>query len=295
MSKTQDPTRVLFETADLRAGTFEAAPGHPQFVDSGPAKNHLMVFPSSAVWISDSKTRAFVADPNLATFYNRGHLYRRRPLSPEGDRSFWIAPSRRFLNDLLGHAVPRGQRNAPFSWRLRYVSPSVFRLQRALRRYLLDGSKVDAQLVTEAASLMLNELLLVGAPCGVPLDRSLSERTKELLDERFSEPLLLAQIAEEVGCSRFHLARVFRAGVGVSIHQYRDQLRLRTALIRLPATRNLAALALDLGYDSHSHFTSRFRRAFGIPPAYIRDAGFDDLALLIARTAGGTLARRLAP
>jgi AraC-like DNA-binding protein len=40
--------------------------------------------------------------------------------------------------------------------------------------------------------------------------------------------------------------------------------------VRLPESRgNLTALALELGFASHSHFTDTFRRAFGVAPSAV--------------------------
>ena len=86
--------------------------------------------------------------------------------------------------------------------------------------------------------------------------------------------LSLEQLGRRVGSSRFQLARVFRAHTGFSIAAYRDQLRLRRALRRLGDPEiGLTELALELGYSSHSHFTARFRREFGLPPSALRDPG----------------------
>ena len=87
--------------------------------------------------------------------------------------------------------------------------------------------------------------------------------------ERFS----LAATAAEVGYSPFHLARVFRAVTGSSLHSYAERLRLRHALDRVAdGERDLSALAAELGFASHSHFTLRFRRAFARPPSALRSA-----------------------
>jgi AraC-like DNA-binding protein len=52
---------------------------------------------------------------------------------------------------------------------------------------------------------------------------------------------------------------------------YRHELRLRLALDRLRDPNvDLTDLSLDLGYSSHSHFTARFRRHFGIVPSQVR-------------------------
>jgi AraC family transcriptional regulator len=43
------------------------------------------------------------------------------------------------------------------------------------------------------------------------------------------------------------------------------------ALMRIQeGEQNLSGLAFDLGYASHSHFTSVFRRHFGVTPSQMR-------------------------
>lgn len=98
--------------------------------------------------------------------------------------------------------------------------------------------------------------------------RDLVEHAKAVLMRRYQEPLTLADLATEVGCTPFHLRRSFRAVTGWRLHQFRDQVRVRTALELIPWRRgDLTGLALELGYSSHSHFTEAFRRAFGVPPS----------------------------
>jgi AraC-like DNA-binding protein len=64
---------------------------------------------------------------------------------------------------------------------------------------------------------------------------------------------------------------VFRAETGFSVDRYHRALRLRAALERLPAHGGrLSALALDLGFSSHSHFSDTFRREFGVAPSAVR-------------------------
>jgi AraC-like DNA-binding protein len=56
----------------------------------------------------------------------------------------------------------------------------------------------------------------------------------------------------------------------MTLHAYVHELRLRTALERVADGEDLTRVALDLGYASHSHFTSLFRRAFGVTPSDFR-------------------------
>ena len=58
------------------------------------------------------------------------------------------------------------------------------------------------------------------------------------------------------------------------LHRYLTRLRLRAALERLAGGANdLTALALDLGFSSHSHFADAFRREFGRTPSAVRGDG----------------------
>jgi AraC-like DNA-binding protein len=94
-----------------------------------------------------------------------------------------------------------------------------------------------------------------------------------LLAKRLGERITLEEIARALEASPFHLARVFQTQTGVPVHRYLSRLRLRTALDRLEAgARDLTALALELNFSSHSHFTDAFRREFGFTPSNFRKA-----------------------
>jgi AraC-like DNA-binding protein len=75
----------------------------------------------------------------------------------------------------------------------------------------------------------------------------------------------LHEVADAVSRSPFHLARSFRKETGLSLHQYRQHLRLATAMERLvDGDRDLAGIAHDLGYCSQSHLGAVFRQAVGV-------------------------------
>jgi AraC-like DNA-binding protein len=81
----------------------------------------------------------------------------------------------------------------------------------------------------------------------------------------------LADIARAVGTSPWHLARIFREECGVTLHRYRQRQRLGIAIERLTSgAEDLSALAHDLGYSSHSHFSREFRRHVGVAPSSLR-------------------------
>jgi len=97
----------------------------------------------------------------------------------------------------------------------------------------------------------------------------LVQRAKVLLASDFREPLSLDSIARFANSSPYHLPRVFKKETGLSIHRYLNRLRLRMAL-ELIGDSDLARVALDVGFSSHSHFSDAFRREFGISPSRMR-------------------------
>lgn len=104
---------------------------------------------------------------------------------------------------------------------------------------------------------------------GARMDRAV-ERARELIASDPTLSVSVHAIARAVGTSPFHLARRFQRSHGIGLHRYRTGLRMALALGRLgDGERDLSALALDLGYSSHSHFTAAFGAHFGMPP---RDA-----------------------
>jgi AraC family transcriptional regulator len=98
------------------------------------------------------------------------------------------------------------------------------------------------------------------------------ERAQGYLQEHFRERVRLDRLARIACASPDHLTRIFRRQTGVTLYQYLLRLRLAAALDALSAgAADLTALALDLGFASHSHFTLSFRQRFGDTPTSVRD------------------------
>ena len=109
-------------------------------------------------------------------------------------------------------------------------------------------------------------------------------RAREVLARRYRERLGLSELAREVGCSPFHLSRLFTAVVGLPIHQAMLRLRLRDALECLLVTRDgIAAVAYAAGFASHSHLADAFRREYGCSPSTVRRLGPRDLSVVRSR------------
>ena len=89
--------------------------------------------------------------------------------------------------------------------------------------------------------------------------------------ENVAEDFDLAQLAAQVGLSKFHFHRLFKSAVGVSPSRYHINLRMDEAKRLLRETKkSVVAVALDVGYTNPSHFAQLFRRETGLPPSDYR-------------------------
>lgn len=94
---------------------------------------------------------------------------------------------------------------------------------------------------------------------------------KDLLHDRFSETIMLGEIAGQVGVHPVYLARAFRKRYRCSLGEYQRRLRVEHASRQLAATRrSLADIALDAGFADQAHFSRVFKERTGLTPAKFR-------------------------
>ena len=93
-------------------------------------------------------------------------------------------------------------------------------------------------------------------------------RALALLHEQPALDWNLDELGRQVGLSRSALHERFVHMIGVPPMQYLAQWRMQAAARMLLETRStVAAIALDVGYDSEAAFARAFKRLVGKPPA----------------------------
>jgi AraC-like DNA-binding protein len=93
-------------------------------------------------------------------------------------------------------------------------------------------------------------------------------RALTLLHERPAAAWTIDELGNQVGLSRSALHQRFVDLIGQPPMQYLTQWRMQLASRLLRETQqSVAAIALDVGYDSEAAFARAFRRAAGMPPA----------------------------
>jgi len=89
--------------------------------------------------------------------------------------------------------------------------------------------------------------------------------------EHYSEPVLIADLAELSGMSASTFHRHFRAATSMTPIQFQKQIRLQEArALLMTAPANVAEIGYLVGYESPSQFSREYRKTFGAPPS--RDA-----------------------
>ena len=246
----------VYSTPALRVGVFRCPPGDALWHETNDniGERPHVVFPGTAVGLVRHGER-LTATPNDVVFYRPFETYERTLRDARGDVSLFIAP-----RDLDVPAAPLGKADA-----------RSFLLARRLAQRLDDPLFVEETAAELVARAVRGPAPPSGRRAATRRDRAeLVEAAKDLLLARLTEPLSLADLAEALHVSPFHLTRVFRERTGGTLTAYLHDLRLRAAVDRI-GEESLSRIAADLGYCSPSHFTDRFRATFGVPPSQLRN------------------------
>jgi len=100
------------------------------------------------------------------------------------------------------------------------------------------------------------------------LNRERVEHARFLLERDMEDPPSLELLATEVGCSAFHLSRIFSQECGVSIPKYLRQRRIEKAAEMLRARSvSVTEVAMAVGYSSLSAFIKAFVEQYNVLPS----------------------------
>jgi AraC-like DNA-binding protein len=212
-----------------------------------------------------------VGDPTRVLFFNQGQGYRYAHPLGGGDDCTIVVLDDAVAWDLVEEAeLPLDPARGPFHAGVGSAGVRAARLEREL----------SIALETPASTLELQALVLelVEEALRALSDRqetpALTRRQRELVEEArlallhsLAGPPSLVELAARLGCSPFHLSRLFRA-TGLGLRQYLRRVRVRLAAERLRrGPTDLTELALELGFCDHSHLTRAFRAEWGVVPS----------------------------
>ena len=199
-------------------------------------------------------------DANVTLFVTGGEeFFESHPIPDTGHGSAILTPGDEALDEL--RLAPGGGAAG--------VARPMSDATRLTVHALLFNPALEPLAREELAIELLTDLAREPRPASAPV-RSIVERAKEVLHAHAHDVLSLDFVSNAVGITPIYLTQVFRQTEGTPLYRYQTRLRLARALVELPTCESLTELALDLGFSSHSHFTSTFSASFGITPSAFR-------------------------
>lgn len=268
---SEDFSRLLFSSDAIRIGRFHAPYAHPHFSESGKIQLPTLVFPRSSVLIESENKAPFLSDVTRVNLYDGKHQYRRACVANNDDICDWFEFDLSLFND-LSQWQDSEELLLKFTQNSVNSDYSILVKERLLFKSLNDDN-AGPLAIEEAALDLLRHIVLGNKPKPETLDKKTTAKHKAisqalcvLLQQKLGENLLLGELAGLLNTSSYHLCRIFRYQTGMSIHQYRTQLRLKQALSLLVELKDISQVALELGFSSHSHFSTAFYKAYSLSP-----------------------------
>ncbi|REF36442.1 AraC family transcriptional regulator [Thermasporomyces composti] len=133
-------------------------------------------------------------------------------------------------------------------------------------------------LVVETARAVVDDQNLTPepAPEAPTRDEQMVRTMVRYLRDNYDRPVRVRDVAAQVHVSERHASRLFRVFTGTTIHAFLVRLRLEIAAQRLLARAakagpvSIAEVARSCGYPDVRHFTTVFRRHWGVTPGAFR-------------------------
>ena len=221
---------------------------------------------------------------NHALFIAPGDVSRDRFVDDQPLDYMLITPHFEAAGAILGEAVAAGLNKAVRETRVSCAPAGLQHAASALWNRCLHEPSCDELEIEESAVELLMRIVHAAGVLTQPspASRGRAERwrvgwgqtgligaAKELIGTA-DAPRSLTSIAAQLDVSPAYLTDQFRRHEGMPIARYQRRLRLSRALVELPHTQDIAALALELGFSSHAHFSTAFRATYGETPSMYR-------------------------
>jgi AraC-like DNA-binding protein len=231
----------------------------------------------------DRRHRIFL--PTRGAFVFRSHDEHR--VVADAVHIFVVAPGRRFEVGPLGQACQaRGLLVTPSEqliqslptlnpiwWNLR----SPYRVAKMPHQALLHANRIHvlAKLGDQSPPAEIAAELVRLAFAAAPLPRAAQsspviDKIKIQIHDNCHQRSALQDLAAEAGKSCSLLTQMFTRSQGLPLYQYQLNVRLGAALAELVHCQSITDIAYGAGFSSHSHFTARFKRTFGMNPSQCR-------------------------
>lgn len=136
---------------------------------------------------------------------------------------------------------------------------------------LAQGHEDDerSELVMRLLTCEVDRALRIPLAVPFPAHRKLAKRCHAFLDDP-KAGATIDEWADAMAMNRRTFTRLFRRETGMSFTAWRQQACMSVALTKLAAGESVTAVAIDLGYDGPSNFSTVFKKVLGVAPSKYR-------------------------
>ena len=211
-----------------------------------------------------------VSGPGSIVVLEPGEMHTGGPAAPDGYsyRALYAAPALLTDGTLGGSGLPH------------FREPVLDdpELAAALRRAHTDVSSCPDPLEAESripwllTALARRHSTARGDVTAVPGAGTVALAVRDRLADELLAPPSLADLAADLGLSRYQLLRAFRTTMGVPPYAWLAQYRVTRARALLDAGARPAEVAGLVGFADQAHLTRWFRRVLGVTPAAYRNS-----------------------
>ena len=216
-------------------------------------EKHQLLYAIEGVMVVYSALNQWTVPPNRGIWMPCGQVHSLRCVGTLKMRSVFVRPDR----------FP----NMPCEPKTVSISPLLSELIKAsvsLKPPYAEDSR-DARIM----HLILDELAMLPAlPLSLP--QPAEPRVTRICNALQQEPgdaSTVADWSERLDLDQKTIQRLFRKETGMTFGQWSQQARLLLALERIAVGHKIIDVALELGYESPSAFTSMFKKQFGKTPS----------------------------
>jgi AraC-like DNA-binding protein len=133
-----------------------------------------------------------------------------------------------------------------------------------------DGGPLEREeLMYQVLSLTASHLI-AKPPMPSGRDQRAALRAQAFVHEHYASDIRAAGLATAVGVSESSVAHAFKQAFQCSPGVYQTALRLSEARRLIGAGMPIAEVAVAVGFADQSHFSRRFKAAFGVTPGKCR-------------------------
>lgn len=114
------------------------------------------------------------------------------------------------------------------------------------------------------------EQLLLGKSTTIKsYDHQKLHEAKYLVEKHLDQPLSILELSRQVGINDFKLKRGFKELFGETIFGYINNLKMERAkfLLQNEEDTTISQISKQTGYKNQTHFTSAFKRKYGVTPS----------------------------